>query len=298
MNKKQNKEILQKPDWIRVKAPLSKEFSEIRKLMRSKKLCTVCEEANCPNIGECWKSRVATFLILGDVCTRNCAFCNITKGKPKFELDKQEPQNVLDSVITMGLKHVVITSVTRDDLEDGGASQFAKCIKLIKENAKNVSVEVLTPDFKDKQGALEIVINEAPDVFNHNLETVPRLYETIRPRADYKYSLSILKKAKELNQNVFTKSGIMLGLGETKQEVLSLMDDLINANVDFITIGQYLRPSMKHAPIKKYVNPQEFEDFKKIAYDKGFKMVSSSPLTRSSHHARQDFEKLARKKGS
>jgi lipoic acid synthetase len=287
-----DKKIMRKPDWIRVKAPLSKEFAQTKALMNQKKLYTVCEEAACPNIGECWKNKVATFLILGDLCTRNCAFCNISKGNPHKIVDENEPQHVLDSVKIMGLKHVVITSVTRDDLIDGGAGQFVECIELIKRFCSNVSVEVLTPDFMNKEGALEAVITAKPDVFNHNLETVPRLYKTIRPIAKYTHSLSILKKAKQLDGEIFTKSGIMLGLGEEKEEVLSLMDDLRASDVDFITIGQYLRPSMKHAPIARYLTPAEFENFEKIAYEKGFKMVSSSPLTRSSHHAGQDFEKL------
>jgi lipoic acid synthetase len=256
-----DKKIMRKPDWIRVKAPLSKEFAQTKALMNQKKLYTVCEEAACPNIGECWKNKVATFLILGDLCTRNCAFCNISKGNPHKIVDENEPQHVLDSVKIMGLKHVVITSVTRDDLIDGGAGQFVECIELIKRFCSNVSVEVLTPDFMNKEGALEAVITAKPDVFNHNLETVPRLYKTIRPIAKYTHSLSILKKAKQLDGEIFTKSGIMLGLGEEKEEVLSLMDDLRASDVDFITIGQYLRPSMKHAPIARYLTPAEFENF-------------------------------------
>jgi lipoic acid synthetase len=280
-----------KPEWIRVKAPTSAEAADIRKLMREKNLHTVCEEAACPNIGECWKHRHATFMILGDVCTRACAFCNVKTGKPGA-VDLLEPENLAESVKAMGLKHVVITSVDRDDLEDGGAFQFVACIERVRAVSPGTTVEILTPDFRDKKGAVDFVAKAKPDVFNHNLETVPRLYPTIRPGARYFASLRLLQRVKEVEAETFTKSGIMLGFGETRQEVLQVMDDLRSADVDFLTIGQYLQPTLKHAAVERFVPPQEFEDYKSLARAKGFLLVAASPLTRSSHHADQDFLEL------
>ncbi|CAA7613842.1 lipoate synthase [Magnetospirillum sp. LM-5] len=281
-----------KPEWIRVKAPTSAEAAEVRRLMRDKNLHTVCEEAACPNIGECWKHRHATFMILGDTCTRACAFCNVKTGNPKGALDLLEPDNVADSVRSMGLKHVVITSVDRDDLDDGGAGQFVACIERIRATSPDCTVEVLTPDFRDKKGAIDRVAAARPDVFNHNLETVPRLYPGIRPGARYFDSLRLLQRVKEVEPACFTKSGIMVGLGETRAEVLQVMDDMRSAGIDFITIGQYLQPTLKHVAVDRFVTPDEFEDFKKVARSKGFLMVSASPLTRSSHHADRDFAEL------
>jgi lipoic acid synthetase len=280
-----------KPDWIRVKAPTSQEAAEVRKLMRDKNLHTVCEEAACPNIGECWKHKHATFMILGDTCTRACAFCNVKTGKPGA-VDLMEPEHLADSVRSMGLKHVVITSVDRDDLPDGGAFQFVASIERIRALGSDCTVEILTPDFRDKPGAIEAVAKAAPDVFNHNLETVPRLYPTIRPGARYFESLRLLQKVKEVNPSIFTKSGIMVGMGETRIEVLQVMDDMRSAGIDFITIGQYLQPTVKHAAIDRFVTPDEFEEYKTVAKAKGFLMVASSPLTRSSHHADRDFAEL------
>jgi len=280
-----------KPDWIRVKAPTSKEYAETRQLMRSKSLHTVCEEAACPNIGECWKSRHATVMIMGDTCTRTCAFCNVKTGKPNA-LDPHEPANVAEAVVSMGLRHVVITSVDRDDLEDGGAQHFADVIRAVRAVSPTTTIEVLTPDFRRKLGGVETVVAAAPDVFNHNLETVPRLYAAIRPSARYFGSLRVLEKAKELSPTIFTKSGIMVGLGEQREEVLQVMDDLRAANVDFLTIGQYLQPTPKHAAVERYVTPEEFDDYAKIARSKGFLMVSATPLTRSSYHADRDFAQL------
>jgi len=280
-----------KPDWIRVKAPTSQEAAEVRKLMREKNLHTVCEEAACPNIGECWKHKHATFMILGDTCTRACAFCNVKTGKPGA-VDLMEPEHLADSVRSMGLKHVVITSVDRDDLPDGGAFQFVASIERIRALAADCTVEILTPDFRDKAGAVEAVAKAAPDVFNHNLETVPRLYPTIRPGARYFESLRLLQRVKEVNPSIFTKSGIMVGLGETRIEVLQVMDDMRSAGIDFITIGQYLQPTVKHAAIDRFVTPDEFEEYKAVAKSKGFLQVASSPLTRSSHHADRDFAEL------
>jgi len=282
---------MQKPDWIRVRAPQSKEYNETYDLARTLKLNTVCEEAACPNIGECWKKKHATFMILGSVCTRACAFCNIKTGLPD-NLDPYEPQNLAEAIAKLGLEHAVITSVDRDDLDDGGANHFAACIKAIREASPKTTIEVLTPDFMRKDGALEIVVNAKPDVFNHNIETVPSLYQRIRPGARYFHSLNLLKKVKELDPNMFTKSGIMVGLGETKQEVVQIMDDFRSAEVDFMTIGQYLQPTPKHAPIDRYVTPDEFHYYERMARAKGFLMVSSSPLTRSSYHAGDDFAKL------
>lgn len=287
---------IRKPEWLRAKTPLTKEYSNVSKLMRKMKLCTICEEARCPNRSECWAERTASFLILGDTCTRSCKFCNVKKGKPAAGVDDLEPENLAQSVNQMGLKHVVITSVTRDDLKDGGASQFVKSIELIRKKSPETTIEVLTPDFKNQTGALEVVIKAAPDVFNHNMETVPRLYKVVRAMGNYRYSLNVLKEVKAIAPSIFTKSGIMLGLGETEQEILQVMDDLRDADVDFITIGQYLQPTTKNHPVSDYITPEKFEEYKKIAYDKGFLMVSSSPLTRSSHHAGEDFKLLIEKR--
>ena len=283
--------IQRKPAWIRVKAPTSKEYQNTRKTMRNLNLTTVCEEAACPNIGECWTKRHATFMILGEVCTRACSFCNVSTGKPD-DLDPYEPLRIGVAVEKMGLKHVVITSVDRDDLDDGGAEQFVKTIEAIHMKAPGTTIEILTPDFRDKDGAMEIVVKARPDVFNHNLETVPRLYTTIRPGSRYFTSLALLKDVKKQDPTIFTKSGIMLGLGESREEVMQVMDDLRAADVDFITIGQYLQPTTKHAAVEKFVTPEEFESYAQIARAKGFLMVASSPLTRSSYHADSDFEQL------
>ncbi|MBT3989379.1 MAG: lipoyl synthase [Rhodospirillaceae bacterium] len=277
-----------KPDWIRVKAPNSPAYGETKRLMKDLNLNTVCEEAACPNIGECWAEKHATVMILGDTCTRACAFCNVITGKPG-PVDLLEPENVGIMALKTELKHMVITSVDRDDLDDGGAQQFADCITKVHEMAPETTVEVLTPDFRHKDGALEIVIAAKPDVFNHNLETVPRLYQSIRPGSRYFHSLRLLQQAKELDPEVFTKSGIMVGLGETKEEVIQVMDDQRSADVDFLTIGQYLQPTLRHATIDRYVTPEEFSEYEKIAYSKGFLKVSSSPFTRSSYHADADF---------
>lgn len=282
---------LPKPDWIRVKAPVSQEYHNTKDLMRRQKLNTVCEEAACPNIGECWSKKHATVMILGSVCTRACAFCNVKTGRPDL-LDPHEPDNLAIAVGELGLKHVVITSVDRDDLPDGGAEHFARCITRLRETAPDTTVEVLTPDFLKKQGAIETVVTARPDVYNHNIETVPRLYKTIRPGARYFHSLHLLKTVKELDASIFTKSGLMVGLGEGKEEVLQVMDDLRAAEVDFITIGQYLQPTPRHAPVERFVTPDEFEYYTRQARAKGFLMVSASPLTRSSHHAGEDFVKL------
>lgn len=283
--------LLPKPDWIRVRAPGPGAFGETARLVRANGLHTVCEEASCPNIGECWAQKHATFLIMGDTCTRACSFCNVKTGLPGA-LDADEPLKVAEATARLGLRHVVVTSVDRDDLADGGADHFAQTIRAIRKLNPETTIEVLTPDFLRKDGALEIVVEAAPDVFNHNLETVPSLYLPVRPGARYFHSLRILQRVKELNPRMFTKSGIMVGLGEERNEVLQVMDDLRSAEVDFITIGQYLQPSRKHHAVARYVTPGEFENFAAIARAKGFLMVSSSPLTRSSHHAGEDFEKL------
>jgi len=283
--------VLRKPDWIRVKAPGSAVYHETRAIVRDNGLVTVCEEAGCPNIGECWSKRHATFMIMGDTCTRACAFCNVKTGLPGA-LDPREPESVADAVARMGLAHSVITSVDRDDLDDGGARHFARTIAAIRARSPTTTIEVLTPDFLRKDGALEIVVNAKPDVFNHNLETVPGLYLKIRPGARYFHSLRLLQRTKELDPGLFTKSGIMVGLGETREQILQVMDDMRSANVDFITIGQYLQPSRKHAPVDRFVPPEEFEALEKTAYAKGFLMVAASPLTRSSHHAGDDFARL------
>lgn len=287
--------VLKKPDWIRVKAPgYGKDagiYRETKKIVKENNLVTVCEEAGCPNIGECWSKKHATMMIMGDTCTRACAFCNVRTGIPQ-PLDTMEPQHVAEAVAKLGLNHVVITSVDRDDLDDGGAQHFADVIHAIRERSPLTTIEILTPDFLRKDGALEIVVAAKPDVFNHNLETVPSNYLTVRPGARYFHSIRLLQQVKELDPTMFTKSGIMVGLGEERIEVLQLMDDLRSANVDFITIGQYLQPTRKHHEIKKFVTPDEFKAYETVAYSKGFLMVSSSPLTRSSHHAGEDFAQL------
>ena len=283
--------IQRKPDWIRVKAPTSAAYHETRKLMRDLNLVTVCEEAACPNIGECWAKKHATMMIMGETCTRACAFCNVATGTPK-PLDPAEPANVALSVATLGLEHVVVTSVDRDDLADGGAAHFAEVIRATRAAAPQTTIEILTPDFKDKPGAIDILVAEPPDVFNHNLETVPRLYPTIRPGARYFTSLALLRDVKVRLPHLFTKSGLMVGLGETREEVGQVMDDLRAADVDFLTIGQYLQPTPKHAPIDRFVTPDEFDSYAALARGKGFLLVSATPLTRSSYHAGDDFAKL------
>ena len=282
---------LKKPDWIRVKAPGSKAWGETRAIVREHGLVTVCEEAGCPNIGECWEKRHATFMIMGDTCTRACAFCNVRTGLPDA-LDALEPEKIGDSVAKLGLHHVVITSVDRDDLKDGGAQHFARTIAAIRTASPGTTVEILTPDFLRKDGALEVVVAAKPDVFNHNLETVPAKYLTVRPGARYFHSVRLLQRVKELDPTIFTKSGIMVGLGEERNEVLQLMDDLRSAEVDFLTIGQYLQPSKKHHEVVRFIPPDEFKTYETTAYAKGFLLVSATPLTRSSHHAGEDFAKL------
>lgn len=286
-----DQEVLRKPEWIRVKAPTSRGYLETREIVKQNKLVTVCEEAGCPNIGECWEKKHATFMIMGEICTRACAFCNVSTGLPT-DLDTEEPAHVANAVAEMGLNHVVITSVDRDDLDDGGAEHFAQVIRAIRARSPGTTIEILTPDFLRKAGALEVVVAAKPDVFNHNLETVASHYLTVRPGARYFHSMRLLQRVKELDPTMFTKSGIMVGLGEERNEVLQLMDDLRTADVDFITIGQYLQPTRKHHPVKKFVTPEEFKSYETIAYTKGFLMVSSSPLTRSSHHAGDDFARL------
>ena len=283
--------LLRKPDWIRVKAPGSAAFGETQKIVRGHGLVTVCEEAGCPNIGECWEKKHATFMIMGDTCTRACAFCNVRTGLPG-PLDANEPSKIGDAVAALGLDHVVITSVDRDDLADGGAAHFAAVIAAIRRAAPATTIEILTPDFLRKPGALETVVAAKPDVFNHNLETVPSLYLTVRPGARYFHSMRLLQRVKELDAGIFTKSGIMVGLGEQRNEVLQLMDDLRSADVDFLTVGQYLQPSRKHHPVKDFVTPEAFKAYASIATAKGFLLVSASPLTRSSHHAGEDFKRL------
>jgi len=285
--------LLRKPDWIRVKAPTSEGYAETKRLMRALSLHTVCEEAACPNIGECWSRKHATVMILGDICTRACAFCNVATGKPRT-VDPMEPENLAISVARLGMRHLVITSVDRDDLADGGAGQFVECINRIRATAPATTIEVLTPDFRGKPGALDSVIAAGPDVFNHNLETVPRLYPSIRPGARYYESLRLLENAKTLDPKVFTKSGVMVGLGEEWNEVMQVMDDLRSADVDFLTIGQYLAPTRRHAPVMRFVPPDEFAEYRRIGFLKGFLLVAASPLTRSSYHADKDFEALRR----
>ena len=283
--------VQKKPDWIRVKAPVSEGYFATQKIMRDNGLHTVCEEAGCPNIGECWEKKHATFMIMGDTCTRACAFCNVKTGLPGA-LDANEPSHVADATVKLGLAHIVVTSVDRDDLPDGGARHFAETIRAIRERCPQTTIEVLTPDFLRKDGALEIVVEAKPDVFNHNLETVPSLYLTVRPGARYFHSLRLLQRVKELDSAMFTKSGIMVGLGEDRNEVLQVMDDMRSAQVDFLTIGQYLQPTRKHHEVKRFVPPDEFKSLETIAYTKGFLMVAASPLTRSSHHAGDDFARL------
>jgi lipoyl synthase len=281
-----------KPDWIRVKAPTSEGFAATRALMRSKSLTTVCEEAACPNIGECWTKKHATVMILGDTCTRACAFCNVKTGMPRA-VDPLEPQHVADAAAELGLEHIVITSVDRDDLKDGGAGQFIKVIEALRRATPATTIEILTPDFRNKaDAAIEAIVAARPDVYNHNLETVPRLYPTIRPGARYYASLRLLEQVKRLDPSIFTKSGIMVGLGEERNDVLQLMDDLRSAEVDFLTIGQYLQPTRKHHPVIRFVPPDEFQGYASVATAKGFLLVSASPLTRSSHHAGEDFARL------
>ncbi|WP_371222644.1 lipoyl synthase [Orientia tsutsugamushi] len=282
---------LVRPSWLRVKAPFSDEYQSTNELIKSLKLNTVCKEAACPNIGECWSKKHATVMILGSICTRACAFCNVSTGKPE-QVDEYEPYRLSEAVMKLGLKHVVITSVDRDDLSDGGASHFAKCITYIRERSPSTSIEVLTPDFLRKHDAWKIVAKARPDVYNHNIETVPSLYLKVRPGARYYNSLNLLHQVKIFDSSIFTKSGIMVGLGETKHEVLQVMDDLRAAEVDFLTIGQYLRPSARHIDVDRYVTPDEFDYYARVAKSKGFLIVSASPLTRSSYHAGEHFEKL------
>ena len=284
--------VLAKPSWLRVRAPGSAGYLETQKIVQDNKLTTVCQEAACPNIGECWSQKHATMMIMGDTCTRACAFCNVKTGLPEA-LDPTEPFRVADAVRRMGLHHVVITSVDRDDLADGGAEHFAQVVRAIRAEAPGVTIEILTPDFLRKPvAAAETIIDAAPDVFNHNLETVPRLYLKIRPGARYYHSLRLLERVKERDSQQFTKSGLMVGLGETREEVMQVMDDMRSAGVDFITIGQYLQPTRKHAPIDRYWSPEEFKALETVAWAKGFSMVSASPFTRSSHHAGEDFARL------
>jgi lipoyl synthase len=280
-----------KPDWIRVKAPGSPVYRETDEIVRKHGLVTVCQEAGCPNIGECWAKRHATFMIMGDTCTRACAFCNVRTGVPR-PLNAGEPARIADAVAKLGLAHVVITSVDRDDLPDGGAEHFAQVVRAIRAKSPGTTIELLTPDFLRKPGALEVVVAAKPDVFNHNLETVPSKYLTVRPGARYFHSVRLLQRVKELDASIFTKSGIMVGLGEERNEVLQLMDDLRSADVDFLTIGQYLQPTKKHHAVIRFVPPDEFKGLESVALTKGFLVVSASPLTRSSHHAGEDFARL------
>ncbi|WP_341813737.1 lipoyl synthase [Wolbachia endosymbiont (group B) of Germaria angustata] len=286
-----------KPIWLRAKAPAGKIFNETLNTVKLHNLHTVCEEAACPNIGECWNKRHATVMILGSVCTRACAFCNVATGIPD-KLDPHEPENLAKAIKKLNLKHVVITSVDRDDLPDGGANQFIRCIEEIRKITSETTIEILTPDFLNKKEAFEAIAIASPDVYNHNIETVPRLYAKIRPRARYFHSLYLLKMVKQINPKLFTKSGLMVGLGETKEEIFQVMDDLRSAEVDFITIGQYLQPTPKHVKVDRHVTPEEFEHYKYIAYSKGFLVVASSPLTRSSYHAEEDFNRLSAAKTS
>ncbi|WP_380877029.1 lipoyl synthase [Sphingomonas sp. DBB INV C78] len=281
-----------KPDWIRVRAPVGEAFSETRQLMRRLNLATVCEEAACPNIGECWTKKHATVMILGDTCTRACAFCNVKTGMPRA-VDATEPQHVADAAAELGLEHIVITSVDRDDLPDGGASQFVKVIEALRRTTPNTTIEILTPDFRNKaDAAIESIVAARPDVYNHNLETVPRLYPTIRPGARYYASLRLLETVKRLDPSIFTKSGVMVGLGEERMEIHQVMDDMRSAGIDFLTCGQYLQPTPRHAKVAEFVTPQTFQAYAAIARAKGFLLVAASPLTRSSYHAGDDFAKL------
>jgi lipoic acid synthetase len=288
---KNNTQKLAKPGWIRVKAPVSRDYQATRDIIHNLKLNTVCEEAACPNIGECWSKKHATVMIMGDTCTRACAFCNVKTGVPGA-LNPHEPDNLAEAIAKLALTHVVVTSVDRDDLPDGGAAHFAKCIASMRAKAPGTTIEVLTPDFLRKEHAIPVVVAARPDVYNHNIETVPRLYKTVRPGARYFNSLHLLKTVKELDPSIFTKSGLMVGLGESSDEVLQVMDDLRSAEVDFITIGQYLQPTPAHVAIERYVTPDEFEYYARMARAKGFLMVASSPLTRSSYHAAEDFEAM------
>ncbi len=283
--------LKKKPNWIRSKIVDTQNYFKTKEIINKKKLHTVCQEASCPNISECWSKRHATFMIMGDTCTRACAFCNVKTGKPKY-LDHLEPLKIAQAAKELNLKHVVITSVDRDDLKDGGANHFSKVILEIRKINEGTTIEVLTPDFLKKGEAYKEVVNAKPDVFNHNIETVPRLYREVRPGSRYFASVNLLKSVKEIDKTIFTKSGIMLGLGETMDEVLQVMDDLLSANVDFLTIGQYLQPTVKHFPLKRYVHPDEFQELKELALSKGFLIVASSPLTRSSYHADEDFSKM------
>src|SRR3954470_19519957 len=283
--------VLRKPDWIRVKAPVSREYAETREIVRAHNLHTVCEEAGCPNIGECWEKKHATFMIMGDTCTRACAFCNVKTGMPGA-LDASEPAHVAEATSKLGLAHIVVTSVDRDDLADGGAEHFAKVIRAIRARCPTTTIEILTPDFLRKEGALEVVAAAKPDVFNHNLETVPSRYLNVRPGARYFHSIRLLQRVKEIDPTIFTKSGIMVGLGEERHEVLQVMDDLRSADVDFLTVGQYLQPTRKHHPVMRFVTPDEFKGYETTAYAKGFLLVSATPLTRSSHHAGEDLARL------
>ena len=280
-----------KPDWIRVKAPVSKGYKETKDIIKKNNLFTVCEEAACPNIGECWEKKHATVMIMGGICTRACAFCNVETGRPN-QLDPHEPENLANAVKDLGLNHIVITSVDRDDLEDGGAQHFAECILRIRKVTPRTTIEILTPDFLRKEGALEVVVAAKPDVFNHNIETVPSLYHAVRPGSRYYHSIRLLDKVKQLDPTIFTKSGLMVGLGEKKEEVYQVMDDMRSADIDFLTIGQYLQPTTRHAPIDRYVSPEEFKSYEDMANAKGFLMVASSPLTRSSYHADEDFQQM------
>jgi lipoyl synthase len=280
-----------KPPWLKIRLRATPGLEETRELVRRSGLVTVCEEAACPNLAECWSKGHATVMILGSICTRACAFCNVATGRPD-PVDSGEPERLALAIAELALAHVVITSVDRDDLPDGGASHFVACIEALRRSSPKTSIEILTPDFRQKKGALERVLSARPDVFNHNLETVPGLYKRIRPGAEYAHSLGLLARAKELLPSTFTKSGIMVGLGETEGEVLAVMDDLRGADVDFITIGQYLRPTQNHAPVARYVEPEGFDEYAEIAREKGFLQVASSPLTRSSHHAGEDFARL------
>src|ERR1700709_642972 len=280
-----------KPDWIRVRAPTTRGYADTRAIVKENGLVTVCEEAGCPNIGECWDKKHATFMIMGDTCTRACAFCNVKTGMPGA-LDASESDHVAEATFKLGLAHIVVTSVDRDDLADGGAEHFARTIRAIRERCPTTTIEILTPDFLRKDGALEVVVAAKPDVFNHNLETVPSKYLKVRPGARYFHSIRLLQRVKEPAPTMFTKSGIMVGLGEERNEVLQLMDDLRSADVDFLTIGQYLQPTRKHAAVDRFVDPAEFESYKSIAFAKGFLMVAASPLTRSSYHAGDDFRRL------
>ena len=283
--------IKKKPNWIRTKIINTQNYFKTKEIINTKKLHTVCQEAACPNISECWSKRHATFMIMGDTCTRACSFCNVKTGKPTF-LDPLEPSKIALATKELNLNHVVITSVDRDDLEDGGANHFSKVILETRKMNKKTTIEVLTPDFLRKGKSYKVVVDANPDVFNHNIETVPSLYRSVRPGSRYFASVSLLKSIKEINKTIFTKSGIMLGLGETRDEVLQVMDDLLSANVDFLTIGQYLQPSVKHYPLKRYVHPDEFQEFKELALSKGFLIVASSPLTRSSYHADENFSEM------